>query len=175
MTFTAVFKSKSIFTMTASLSPPPCQVSDYSKQSRFATLCCQSLSSPTIVHPLRPPHIVPSSAESCLAEGGGPQAVLLQRYPDASGNGPGVRYLRYGPASTQSTDPGGVCDSSPPTRQHTGSARPGRAGAALQEEEQAQNHAVYSGVDAVLQNNTIKKHKHFFLISHLLHTLCISS
>lgn len=132
--------------MTASLSPPPCQVSDYSKQSRFAALCCHPLSSLAVVHPLRPPDSVPCAAESCPAGGGGTQAVLLQRYTDASGDGPGVQCLCYGPASTQSSDPGGVRDSA---GQHARSARPRRAGAALQEEEQAQNHAVYSGVNAV--------------------------
>lgn len=143
--------------MTASLSPPPCQVSDYSKQSRFAALCCRPLSSPAVVHPLCPPHSVPSSAESCPAGGGGTQAVLLQHYTDASGDGPGVRCLRYRPASAQSTDPGGVCDSAAPARQHACSARPGGAGAALQEEEQAQKHAVYSGVNAVLHTNKTTK------------------
>ncbi|XP_076588545.1 uncharacterized protein LOC143321790 [Chaetodon auriga] len=46
--------------------------------------------SPAVVHPLRPHHCVPCTAESCLAGGGGTQAVLLQRYTDASGDRPGV-------------------------------------------------------------------------------------
>ncbi len=165
--------------MTASLSPPPCQVSDYSKHSRFAALCCRPLSGPAVVHPLRPPHSVPSSAESCPDGGGGTQAVLLQRYADASGDGPGVRCLRYGPASTQSTDPGGVCDSTAPARQHTWSVRPGGAGAALQEEEQAQEHAMYSGVNAVSHKDkttrTQYKINQFSLILVTCYILCIPS
>lgn len=145
--------------MTTSLWPQPCQVSDYSTGSRVAACSCHPLSSPTIIHLLRPPHGVPCAAESCPAGGGGTEAVLLQCYADASGDRPGVRYLRDGPASTQSTDPGGVCDFATAARQQrTRGARAGRAGAALQEEEQAQNHAMYSGVNSVLhtrggQNN----------------------
>lgn len=94
--------------------------------------------------------------------------MQLQRCTDASGDGPGVRCLRYGPASTQSTDPSGVCDSATPTRQHTCSVRPGRAGASLQEEEHAQNHAVYTGVNAVLHTGGIQNNKNTISITFLL-------
>lgn len=73
--------------------------------------------------------------------------MLLQRYTDASGHGPGVRCLRCGPAATQSTDPGGVRDSAAPPRQRVCAVRPGRAAPALHDEEQVPNHAVHSGGD----------------------------
>lgn len=139
------------FTVTALLLPPPYQVSDYSKKSRVTVLHCQLLCCPTIFNPLRPPHSVPCAAESCTAGGRGTETMLLQRYTDASGDGPGVWCLCDGSASTQSTDPGGLCDSAAPTCQHTGSAWPEHTGAAVQEEEQAQNHALFPGVNAVLQ------------------------
>lgn len=114
---------KALFTVTVSQSSQPSQVSDYSKQSRVVrTVRCHPLSSPVVVHPFHPPHSMPSSAESCHAGGGGTKAMLLQHYSDASGDRPGLRCLRYGPASTQSTDSGGVCDSTTTTHQYTLSA-----------------------------------------------------
>ena len=110
---------------------------------------------------------MPRAAESCPAGGGGAEAVLLQCHTDARGDGPGVRHLRDGPASAQPPDPGGVCDSA--------SGAPGRTGAALQEEEQAQIHAMHSGVTAALQTgarqhnlNTLQHNKE----QHILHEMC---
>lgn len=146
--------------MTTWLSPHPCQVSDYSRESTVAACCCQPLSSPAVIPPLRPPHSVPCAAESCPARGGGAEAVLLQCYNDASGDRPGVRCLCDGPASPQSTDPGGVRDSATPTcQQLTSGAWPGRAGAALQEEEQAQNHAMCPGVNTGLHSGGRENNK----------------
>lgn len=146
MTLSTVFKR--LLLTTTTLSPRPCQVSDYSKESRGAVCCCHRLVSPAATHSLRPPHNVPRAAEGCPAGGGGAEAVQLQRYTDARGDGRGVRYLCDGPASTQSTDPGGLCDAA--TQQHPHGARRGRTGAALHGEEQAQNHAMYSGVNVAL-------------------------
>lgn len=94
--------------------------------------------------------------------------MLLQRYTDASGDGPGVRWLRYGSASTQSTDPGGLCDFAAPTCQHTGSAWAEHTGAAVQEEEQAQNHALFPGVNAVLHTVGRSNNKKQYNIKYLL-------
>lgn len=126
----------------SSLSPLTCQVSDYSKQCRFAALCYLPLSSSTVVHPLQPSHGVPCSADSCSADGGGAQALLLQRYTGASGDGPWEWCLYYGPASTQTCSPW-----------------PGCARAALQEDKQTQNCTVYSGVTAVLHTEKITRNK----------------
>lgn len=132
------------FTVTALLSPQLCQVSDYSKESGATDHQRQPLSSPSAVLRLSPTHSLPCAAESCAAGGGGAEAMSLQCNTDASGDRPGVWRFCDGSACTQSTDPGGVRDSDA-----SACERAGHTGAGLQEEKQAQGHALHSGVNAV--------------------------
>lgn len=120
------------------------QVSDSSEQSRLRHFPRRLLSSKyDAVRSLHPSHCVSCSVESGPAGGGAAEEVLLQQHLDAGGDRPGVWCSDGGPASTQSTDPRGVCDSASSACPRTHTVQ---GGGALQEEEQAQNHAVHSGL-----------------------------